>query len=73
MVKSIEMEKQDIIRDIEALYPIDSGYEDTSKIGEQLLLGAIRETDWRELPIEVLIKYRQQCLFQENASEITLT
>jgi len=56
------MRKEDIINDIDALYPIDCQYEDTNKIGKLLIIKAIENVkfNWRDLPIEVLQEYRQR-------------
>jgi hypothetical protein len=63
-VKPIE----DVISTIEILYPIDSGYEDTDKIGQELLEQAkinIR-FDWRCLPEPLLREYERLCISFEN-------
>lgn len=56
----------DSISTIEALYPIDSKYSDTREKAKEILLEAILETDWRDLPEEVLSLYAQNCMSEEN-------
>lgn len=69
-----EMEKphlaETMIRDeavstIEALYPTDSEYPDTNKVGANLLAEAqqlvAKVRTWRDEPTEVLVKYAELC------------
>ncbi len=52
------MDRQQAISTIEALYPIDSQYKETTAIGERLLAQAKRECeDWRNLPDAILLRY----------------
>jgi len=61
------MDRQQAISTIEALYPIDSEYEDTNVIGERLLAQAKREYDnWRNLPDAVLFRYAELCQREEE-------
>ena len=67
------MSKEEMIQEIEGLYPIDCNYIDTCTVGEMLLLKAIRTTnfDWREFPENVLLEYLQLCRNEEEDGEIT--
>lgn len=58
--------KKDSICNIEGLYPIDSQYEKTNKIGMKLLLMAILDNDWRNLPSDILERYSDLCIELEN-------
>ncbi len=49
------------IADIEALYPIDSGFETTNAIGEELLAESVYDFGWRKLPSELLKIYAAKC------------
>jgi len=56
------MTRADIIYTIESLYPADSDYQETRKIGVKLLEQAKREVDgWRTLPDDILLRYAQLC------------
>ena len=48
------MDKNTAIRNIEDLFPMDSHYSDTAKTGESLVIEALRQTNWRNLPEETL-------------------
>jgi hypothetical protein len=61
MVKS----RNQIIEEIEGLFPTDSPYPNTNEIGKILLLQAIEEKGWRTLPIEILERYRQLCVDED--------
>lgn len=57
---------------IEATYPIDSQYRDTSSVGDRILHEAIWNwavaqlpNDWREMPAEILEEYAQACARME--------
>lgn len=67
------MDKHTLIRQIDGLYPIDSGHSDTNTIGEFLLMRAIKEArfDWRDLPERVLEIYLMGCLEEERSGELT--
>lgn len=55
------------ISTIEALYPIDSEYPDSARIGKELLIRAVMEfPDWRKLPDEILFKYANLCEYEES-------
>lgn len=62
------MDRQEAIQHIEALYPADSGYEDTAEIGQRLLRQAKRESNigWQDEPDAVLIRYAELCIEEEN-------
>ena len=60
------MSKQNYINTIEALFPIDSQWYNTSEVGKRLLLEAIQETDWRNLPEEVLRLWAIKCQWEDN-------
>lgn len=62
------MDRDEAVTHIESLYPIDCEYEDTNEIGAKLLIAAIRELDWRNLPDAVLIRYAQLCIDKESSS-----
>ena len=56
------MKREEAIRHIEALYPVDSQYTGTAKIGRNLLREAEENVaGWRSLPDEVLIEYARLC------------
>ncbi|KKN33629.1 hypothetical protein LCGC14_0801670 [marine sediment metagenome] len=60
------MTKEEAIQQIEGLFPTDSQYEETNKIGERLLAQAKRELiGWRIEPTEVLIRYAELCQAEE--------
>lgn len=67
------MTKDKIIKDIESYYPIDSEYPETNLIGQKLLIMAIQQTkfNWRDLPENVLKKYRELGFNEEETGEIT--
>lgn len=51
---------EDAISEINSLYPPDADYEDTAKIGQQLLEQAKRDTsDWRNLPEATIFRLLQ--------------
>jgi hypothetical protein len=54
--------REELIRIIEQLYPIDAEYEDTAMIGRELLSEAKEEcNDWRNEPLNVLAAYARRC------------
>lgn len=57
---------RELIDSIEGLYPVDSQYESTNEVGKQLLMEAIEEFNWRNLPEELLAMYERKCIKQEN-------
>lgn len=61
------MDRDQAISTIESLYPVDSQYEVTNRIGERLLAQAKRECDdWRNLPDNILFRYAELCQREEN-------
>jgi hypothetical protein len=57
------MKREEAIRHIENFYPADSQYENTARVGRELLEQAKRETaSWKNESTEVLIRYAQLCL-----------
>ncbi len=66
------MTREDLISDIEGLFPIDSSFESTNDVGERLLLEAIRESDWRDLPTDILALYRAKCVSEDNRQARTV-
>lgn len=58
--------KQEAISQIEALWPPDSGYDDTRAIGRELLLEALCNT-WRELPEKVLVQLADLNMAKERS------
>jgi hypothetical protein len=69
------MTKEELIKKIEGLYPIDSEFPDTNTIGEFLLMRAMKEAkfDWRDLPESVLTIYLRECIEEERSGELTET
>jgi len=60
------MTREEAISLIEGLFPTDSQYEGTNKIGERLLAQAKSEViGWRTEPTEVLIRYAELCQQEE--------
>lgn len=53
-----------IVNFCEGLYPPDSEYTSTQKVGRELLLDSIFE-NWRTLPIEVLISFREKSIIRD--------
>jgi len=67
------MNRQEAIEIIEALFPTDSPYSDTNAIGERLLAQARSEIQgWRSEPDEVLVRYADLCMQEENKQIVTL-
>ena len=61
------MNRDQAIDTIKALYPADSEYPDTAEIGQKILEQAKREVaGWQTEPTEVLIRYAQLCIQEEN-------
>jgi len=61
------MDKQTMIQKIEDLFPADSPYLTTQKVGIELLKRAKRNMeDWRNLPEKVLFEYLRLCREKEN-------
>jgi len=44
----------------------DGPFEKTAQIGEQLLMEAISESDWRDLPEDILSLYAAKCEREER-------
>ncbi len=63
------LERRNAIRDIEASYPIDSGFGTTNAVGADLLIDAILEYGWRKLSTELLLIYAAKCRAQVNIEE----
>ena len=56
------MTREEAIEEIDALYPVDSDYIETNKIGIKLLEQAKRNTNnWRDLSDEILFEYARLC------------
>ena len=61
------MDREQAIQQIEGLFPADSQYEKTNEIGLKLLAQAKREVaGWRTEQTEVLIRYAELCIAEEN-------
>lgn len=60
-----QMNKEEIVRQIEGLFPADTVYPDTKRKGQELLMEAIFE-NWREFPLSVLITYKVLCEREEQ-------
>ena len=60
------MKKKEIIREIENLFPIDSGWEDTNATGRNLLMETIEGLGWRNLPKKFLKVYLQKCVQMDD-------
>lgn len=62
--------RDEAVKTINALYPTDSEYPRTNKVGKNLLAEAQRLVakvrTWRDEPTEVLIKYAELCREYEN-------
>ena len=54
------MTREEAIQEIDALFPADSDYIETNKIGIKLLEQAKRN-NWRNLPDETLFEYARLC------------
>jgi hypothetical protein len=65
------MKKEELINIIEALYPADSQFSDTEKIGKALLDASMHEAhfNWRYLPESVLKIYAEKCEALEKLKE----
>jgi|GEM_PF-4260746 len=65
------MEKQKLIDIIGGLYPADSEFSDTKKIGKALLDDSMYEANfnWRDLPEGVLKIYAEKCETLEKLKE----
>lgn len=60
------MNRSESISNIEALFPIDSEYQDTNEVGKTLLLKAIENIGWRKLSDEILIEYANLCIREDD-------
>ncbi|UCH71722.1 MAG: hypothetical protein JSW62_04810 [Thermoplasmatales archaeon] len=58
------MKKEEIIQKIELLYPPDSDFPGTNKVGSELLNKAIMK-EWKSLPIEILNTFLKFCMQRE--------
>lgn len=64
------MDREQAIQQIEGLFPTDSQYTETNKIGERLLAQAKREVEgWRCEPTPVLIRYAELCMAEERRQD----
>ncbi len=62
-----DKELDQAIADIAALFPTDSQFEGTNKVGERLLAQAKREVEgWRSESRSVLLRYAELCRHEEN-------
>jgi hypothetical protein len=63
----------DIIADIDSLFPADSQYPNTQATGQHLLEMAKRNVgyydDWRNLPENVIREYHGLCVWENNRQE----
>ena len=61
------MTREEAIQIIKGLFPADSDYEDTAKIGQKFLDQAKRDVaGWQTEPTNVLVRYAQLCIQEEN-------
>lgn len=61
------MNREQAIQHIESLYPADSSYFETAKIGQELLEQArLNVQGWRQEPTDVLIEYAHLCIKKEK-------
>ncbi len=61
------MNREQAIQQIEGLFPTDSQYEETNKMGERLLAQAKREVEgWRIESTPVLVRYAELCMAEEH-------
>lgn len=64
------MTREEAIDIIEMLYPADADYENTAQKERELLERAKREvTGWRTEPTEILIRYTQLCMEEEDRQD----
>jgi hypothetical protein len=64
--------RQKAIQEIESLYPPDCEYEDTARIGQELLVEAKRRcSSWKDEPDNVIFVLLQLCRDREAHSERT--
>lgn len=54
--------KTALIQEIESLFPIDSEFKEVNIVGEQLLIEAVKDLDWRNLPDDILWLWREKCI-----------
>ncbi len=63
------MDREEAIKAIDFLFPADSEYPASAKLGQELLEQAKREVvGWRTEPTEVLIRYAELCIDKDNAN-----
>ncbi len=61
------MDREEAIQQIEGLFPADSQYKETNKMGERLLAQAKKEVEgWRNESTPVLVRYAELCIAEEN-------
>ena len=64
------MTREEVIQEIDDLYPTDSEFPETNKIGLELLEQAKRNcSNWRDLPDNILFEYRRLCRERLRESE----
>lgn len=65
------MKKPEAISIIENLYPTDSPFPDTNKVGQELLFESLKEIgfDWRDLTEAVLVRWAEKCESREREAE----
>ena len=63
LVRNTE-DREELIDNIEGLWPADSEYEDTARLGRQILEESRVEAKvgWRDEPVEVLRIYAEKCI-----------
>jgi len=67
------MEREEAISIIKNLFPADAPYSNTAEIGQKLLEQAKREImGWETEPTEVLVRYAQLCITEENRQIIMM-
>ena len=63
------MTKQQAIEIIEELFPIDSEFNVTNIVGRTLLMESIQESNWRDLPENILSIYAQKCIDEDRRQQ----
>jgi len=61
----VKTNRSEAISNIEQLFPIDSDYPDTNKVGEELLMQAVKNVGWQKLSDEILIEYARLCIDED--------
>ncbi|HUM52467.1 MAG TPA: hypothetical protein PK431_11655 [Chitinophagales bacterium] len=52
----------DAIASIKNMYPIDCKFEETNKIGANILIDTIKEYGWEKLPPDLILAYANKCV-----------